>query len=258
MTDTKTGRIEFDRVQKTFTSHDQKATEVFSRLDLLVKPGEFVSLVGTSGCGKTTLLNMVAGFEYPSAGEVSVDGKPVKGPSRERGVVFQQYAVFPWLTVRQNIEFGMTLKASASRTAGERAAIVSRYLEIMGLSQFSDALPKTLSGGMKQRVAIARAYAADPTILLMDEPFAALDAQSRERMQDALLNITTTEHRTVLFVTHSVEEAIYLSDRIVVLTGRPAKVADDITVEFGVERTAALRLTDDFINLRRRVEKLLH
>jgi NitT/TauT family transport system ATP-binding protein len=216
-----------------------------------------VAIVGPSGSGKSTLLNAVAGFIVPDGGTVKVGGQPVTGPGPSRCVVFQEYAVFPWLSVERNIGFGTRLRAWRGDPA-RRSQIVDRYLELMGLSAFRDALPKTLSGGMRQRVAIARAYAVDPAILLMDEPFAALDAQTREHMQEALLDISRQERRTVLFVTHQVEEALYLADRVVVMGARPARIREIVDVPWGAERDHDLKLTDEFIALRRHVEHLLH
>lgn len=254
---TTTTGIRFNHVAKSFWSTSGEL-KVFEDIDFSIDPGQFVTLVGTSGCGKTTLLNMAAGFDTPTAGEVSVGTKMVTGPSRDRGVVFQQYAVFPWMTVRQNIEFPLTIAAATPEQRAEKAEIVDRYIMAMGLERFADHLPKQLSGGMKQRVAIGRTYAANPATLLMDEPFAALDAQSRENMQEILVRISRGEGKTVLLVTHSVEEAIFLSDRIIVLAGRPSAIAGDFTIDFPPERDAGLRLTDEFLRLRREIEGILH
>ena len=225
-------------------------------LDLHVREGEFVSVVGPSGSGKTTLLNLIAGFIEPDTGSVTVDGKVVMKPGPERCMVFQEYAVFPWLSVWDNIEFGLKLHVRR-RPREERAAIVKRYIEMMGLSGFERAIPRMLSGGMRQRVAIARAYAVEPEVLLMDEPFAALDAQTRDNMQEQLVTIRQAERRTVMFVTHSVEEAIFLSDRVVVLTRRPAEIQTIIDVELPYPRTAETKTSEQFIALRRHIEGLL-
>jgi NitT/TauT family transport system ATP-binding protein len=248
--------VRFSEVAK-YHKRDGKRFSVFENLALHIEAGKFVSVVGPSGCGKTTLLNLAAGFARPDKGTVTVDGKVVDGPSRDRGMVFQQYAVFPWLTVAQNIAFGLKVRKAGRRPASEVDQIVGRYIEMVGLAGFDNALPKTLSGGMKQRVAIARAYAANPAILLMDEPFAALDAQTREAMQEMLQSTQVQERRTVIFVTHSVEEAIYLSDHIVVLGGAPTKVREIIDIRMPKPRPPDVRLTDEFIELRRRVEALL-
>ena len=248
--------LTFNLVAKSFPGKNTNVT-VFDGLSLKIEPGEFISLVGSSGCGKTTLLNMVAGFVRPDAGSVSINNRAIRGPARERGVVFQQYAVFPWLTVRENVAFPMTLERAPLRSKAEVTDLVNHYLDIVGLTRFADALPKTLSGGMKQRVAIARAYAADPQVLLMDEPFAALDAQTRERMQDLLLNVTRAESRTVLFVTHSIEEALYLSDRVVVLRGRPSQIVEIINVPLGKERDKSTRLSPQVVELRGKIEAII-
>jgi len=248
--------VRFSGVAK-YHKRDGERFPVFEDLSLHVESGRFVSVVGPSGCGKTTLLNLAAGFARPDKGTVTVDGKVVDGPSRDRGMVFQQYAVFPWLTVAQNIAFGLKVRRAGRRPAAEVDRIVRRYIELVGLAGFDNALPKTLSGGMKQRVAIARAYAANPAILLMDEPFAALDAQTREVMQEMLQSTQVQERRTVIFVTHSVEEAIYLSDHIVVLGGAPTTVREIIDIPMPMPRPPDVRLTDQFIELRRRVEALL-
>ncbi len=242
-------------VSKGFGKGGKRVT-VLDRVSLHIDDGEFVAVVGPSGSGKSTLLNTIAGFIAPDAGRVEVDGELVTGPGPARCVVFQEYAVFPWLTVARNIDFGTRLRGWTGDRA-RRAEIVDRYLDIMGLTAFRDALPKTLSGGMKQRVAIARAYAVDPAILLMDEPFAALDAQTREQMQEVLLEINQRDRRTVLFVTHQVEEALFLADRVVVMAARPARIREVIDVPWGAERSHDLKLTPDFIALRRRVEGLL-
>jgi NitT/TauT family transport system ATP-binding protein len=175
-----------------------------------IDDGEFVAVIGPSGCGKTTMLNIVAGFVKPTSGNVMLDGKPIGGPGPDRGVIFQDYGVFPWLTVRQNIAFGLTLEANRV-AAGERDAICDRYMALMGLTDFADAWPKMLSGGMRQRLALARAYAVRPQFLLMDEPFGALDAQTRTAMQDLLLHVLANEGKTEMLITHSVEEEIYLA-----------------------------------------------
>jgi ABC-type nitrate/sulfonate/bicarbonate transport system ATPase subunit len=208
-------RIQIDAVSKSFGA---AATPVLVGIDLEVAEGEFVCLLGPSGCGKSTLLNIVAGFLLPSAGRVLVDGRPVTGPGADRGVVFQEYVLFPWLTVAGNVEFGLVLKGEP---AGERRRVVSRYLELVGLAAHAEKFPVQLSGGMKQRVAIARALANAPSIILMDEPFGALDAQTREVLQEELSRIQRVEHKTILFVTHSIREAVYLADRVAVMTSAP-------------------------------------
>ena len=219
-------------------------------VDLEVGDGEIVTLVGPSGCGKSTLMNMVAGLLEPSAGTVSVDGRPVRGPGPERGVIFQQYALFPWLTVRENVAFGLEI---AGVPRAERERTVARCLDLVGLGAFADALPKALSGGMKQRCAIARAYAVDPKVLLMDEPFGALDALTRVHMQDQLLQTWSRDRRTILFITHDVDEAVYLAHRVVVMAARPGRIYRIIPVDLPHPRTEALRLSAQFQRLRNEV-----
>jgi NitT/TauT family transport system ATP-binding protein len=229
---------------------------VVDGVDLEVRQGEFVSIIGPSGCGKTTLLNIVGGFVKPTRGQVVLDHEPVKGPGPDRGVIFQEYGVFPWLTVRGNIEFGLGLRANG-RHAGQRAEIVERYLALMGLKDFANHHPKHLSGGMRQRLALARAYAVQPEFLLMDEPFGALDAQTRTAMQDLLLQVLASEGKTVLLVTHSVDEAIYLSSRIVVVTARPARVRTVIDVPFSYPRQESVHEDPRFALLRAHIRTLV-
>ncbi|HLT66244.1 MAG TPA: ABC transporter ATP-binding protein [Microbacterium sp.] len=256
MTTTSTRGVSIRGLSKAFGKGANRVT-VLNDISLDIQDGEFIAVVGPSGSGKSTLLNAIAGFITPDSGTITVDGEAVTRPGPSRCVVFQEYAVFPWLTVARNIDFGTRLAAwkGDPRT---REGIVDHYLELMGLTPFRDALPKTLSGGMRQRVAIARAYAVDPGILLMDEPFAALDAQTREQMQEALLALNKQERRTVFFVTHQVEEALFLADRVVVLGARPTRIQEIVEVPWGSARTHDIKLTDDFIRLRRRVEDLLH
>jgi NitT/TauT family transport system ATP-binding protein len=221
-----------------------------------IRQGEFVSVIGPSGCGKTTMMNIVGGFVQPTQGHVLLDGKPVAGPGPDRGVIFQEYGVFPWLTVRQNIEFGLKLAASKAAPA-EREEITRRYMSLMGLSDFANHFPKHLSGGMRQRLAIARAYAVKPEFLLMDEPFGALDAQTRSAMQDLLLEVLQREGKTVMLITHSVEEAIYLSSRIIVVTARPARIRTVIDVPFGYPRAENVHEDPRFGELRAHIRELV-
>ena len=213
-------KIQIQGVGKSFGAPGH-ATPALGEIDLDVAEREFVCLLGPSGCGKSTLLNIVAGFLAPTTGTVLVDGRPVNGPAPERGVVFQEYALFPWLTVTGNVEFGSLLQ---SRPAAERRRAVEHYLNLVGLRAHADKFPVQLSGGMKQRVAIARALANNPSVILMDEPFGALDAQTREVLQDELSRIQRVEHKTIVFVTHSIREAVYLADRVVVMTSVPGRI----------------------------------
>jgi NitT/TauT family transport system ATP-binding protein len=237
--------ITIDRVHKSYGTFVALAEVTMQLAD-----NEFVTVVGPSGCGKTTLMNIVAGLETPTSGRALVDGTAVTGPGPERGVIFQQYALFPWLTVRKNVEFGLKTKGVAR---DERRRIAEHFIDLVGLSDFADALPRTLSGGMKQRVAIARAYAADPSILLMDEPFGAVDALTRVRLQEQLLTTWSREKRTVVFITHDVDEAVFLANRVIVMAARPGRVHEVVDVDLPYPRTEALRLSPDFTALRNRV-----
>jgi NitT/TauT family transport system ATP-binding protein len=242
-------KITFRDVVKTFPL---KGT-TFTALDgvsLDIADEEFVTVVGPSGCGKSTLLNLAAGLEEPTGGDVLVDGAPVRGPGPDRGVIFQQYALFPWLTVRKNVEFGLEL---ARLPAAERRERAARAIDLVGLTDFADALPKTLSGGMKQRCAIARAYAVDPRVLLMDEPFGALDALTRVQLQDQLLDTWSQDRRTVLFVTHDVDEAVYLARRVVVMAARPGRIQSIVDVNLPYPRTEEIRLSPEFGRIRNEV-----
>ena len=250
-----TARIVFEDVSVEFPSK-AGPMRVVDGVSYAIGEGEFVSVIGPSGCGKTTMMNMAAGFVRPTSGRVLLDGKPVTGPGPDRGVIFQEYGIFPWLTVRQNIAFGLTLGANRAH-AGESRAIVERYMRLMGLADFADAWPKTLSGGMRQRLALARAYAVKPEFLLMDEPFGALDAQTRSAMQDLLLDVLRQEGKTVMLITHSVEEAVYLSSRIVVMTARPTRIREVIEVPFGYPREESLHESREFGELRSHIRDLV-
>ena len=242
-------KISFQQLSCAFELNGNEF-KALDQVSLDIADGEFVTVVGPSGCGKSTLMNSAAGLLEPTAGRVLVDDKPVHGPGPERGVIFQQYALFPWLTVRQNIAFGLDI---AKVPSPERERIVDRCIELVGLTRFADALPKTLSGGMKQRCAIARAYAVDPAILLMDEPFGALDALTRVTMQDQLLATWAKDTRTVLFITHDVEEAVYLANRVIVMAARPGRVHRVIPVDLPYPRTEAMRLSPEFMRIRNQV-----
>ena len=222
-----TARIQIRGVTKSFLVEGRQVPALVA-VDLDVAEREMVCVLGPSGCGKSTLLNIVAGFIPPTAGEVLVAGRPVVGPGADRGVVFQEYVLFPWLTVAGNVEFGLALQG---RPAAERRQIAGHYLELVGLAAHAAKFPLQLSGGMKQRVAIARALANNPAIVLMDEPFGALDAQTRELLQDELARIQRAEPKTIVFVTHSIREAVYLADRIVVMTSAPGRIKQVFTVK---------------------------
>jgi nitrate ABC transporter ATP-binding subunit len=233
--------------------------EALARVDLTIAAGEFVCLIGASGCGKSTLLRIIAGFEEPTTGEVKVHGKRITGPGSDRGMVFQDYALFPWMTVRQNIGFGPRQRGLSR---GEIKSIADEFATLVGLERFADRYPNQLSGGMKQRVAIARVLANDANILLMDEPFGALDALTREQLQQELLQIWNRTHVTVIFVTHSVEEAVLLADRVLVMSAGPGRIENDTTIDLprprevsspefnAVRRDVARRLTSHLASIR--------
>ncbi|MBM3409365.1 MAG: ABC transporter ATP-binding protein [Betaproteobacteria bacterium] len=248
-------RIIFDDVSVDFET-ERGPLRVVDGVSLSIHDQEFICIVGPSGCGKTTLMNIVAGFLRPSSGRVTLDGRPIAGPGRDRGVIFQEYGVFPWLSVRDNILFGLRLKGRRV-AASEQQRVCQKYLDLMGLADFAQAFPKTLSGGMRQRLAIARAYAAQPDFLLMDEPFGALDAQTRSKMQDLLLEVLKRERKTVIMITHSVDEAMYLASRIVVVTARPARIRSIITTPPAYPRREALHETPEFGALKAHVRDLV-
>ena len=225
-------------------------TRALEPIALDVRANDFITVLGPSGCGKSTLLRIVAGLDRPSAGRVLLDGRAVTGPGADRGMVFQSYTLFPWLTVAENIAFGLEEK---SVPRGERARIVAAYVERVGLMGFENHHPKQLSGGMQQRTAIARALANDPEILLLDEPFGALDNQTRGLMQELLLGIWEREQKTVLFVTHDIEEAIFLASRVVVMSARPGRIKVDIPVELPHPRHYTVKTSPEFSALKARL-----
>ncbi|CAM03702.1 NitT/TauT family transport system ATP-binding protein [Saccharopolyspora erythraea NRRL 2338] len=242
-------KIAVTGVTKTFTLGRDRFVAL-DDVSLDIADNEFVTVVGPSGCGKSTLLNILAGLEEPTSGSALVDGVPVAGPGPERGVIFQQYALFPWLSVRKNVEFGLKIAGVPKKERRERA---DYFIDVVGLTDFADVLPKALSGGMRQRCAIARAYAVDPEILLMDEPFGALDALTRVKLQEQLLRAWGRERRTVLFITHDVDEAVFLANRVVVMASRPGRVFDVVEVDLPHLRTEEVRLSPEFTVLRNRV-----
>ena len=249
-------KLVVDRLWKIYAG-DKRSDEVVAieDLSLVVNDNEFVSLVGPSGCGKSTLLMMAAGLEPISAGDIRCDGRPVTGPGRDRGMVFQSYTLFPWLNVADNIRFALK-KSSLPRA--QQDALVAEHIRLVGLEGFEAAHPNQLSGGMRQRVAIARALVYKPQMLLMDEPFGALDAQTRLQMQDLLLQVWQTHRTTVLFVTHDVEEAILLSDRIYVMTARPGRIKREVQVDLPRPRNLLETESDPrFAALRREVLGLI-
>ena len=215
--------IEITRVSKQFHDGEGGVVEALRSTSLDIKQGDFVAVVGPSGCGKSTLLNMLGGFDTPSSGSILVDNEPIQGPDIERGMVFQDYALFPWLSVLDNVMFGLRKTHSKE----DARATAMKWLDLVGLKDFAKKHPKHLSGGMKQRVAIARTFATDPKVILMDEPFGALDALTRRFLQQELLKIWSEHRKTVVFITHSVQEAVYLANRVVVMTARPGRVKLD-------------------------------
>jgi NitT/TauT family transport system ATP-binding protein len=233
-----------------FSPRRGSAVTALDDISLEVADREFSVIVGPSGCGKSTLLRLVAGLNAPSSGVLELDEKPITGPSRDRGMVFQSYTLFPWLTVRKNVEFGPKIARIAARKRAEAAA---RYIELVGLKGFEHAYPAQLSGGMRQRVALARALANDPKVLLMDEPFGALDSQTRSLMQELLLAIWERDHKTVLFITHDIDEALFLGDRVYVMTARPGRIKEEIPVPIPRPRSVEVLTSPAFTELKRGV-----
>ena len=247
------GKIEVDNLRVVFGNGDDEVTAIRD-LSFTVNAGEFVCLLGTSGCGKTTILNVLAGFIPPTEGEARLDGQQLGAPGPDRGMVFQRHALFPWKTVRQNVEFGLKARGIPTSDRLERAR---EYIGLVGLTGFEDSYPAELSGGMEQRVGLARTLAIDPLVLLMDEPFGSLDAQTRLTMQELLLGIWDRSHKTVVFVTHDVDEAILLADRILVLTARPARVKEEIRVSLPRPRTYQLVTSRQFVDIKQRALQLI-
>lgn len=241
--------IEIRGVTKSYEKRDGSFLAL-SEVNLDIDRNEFISLVGPSGCGKTTLLNIIAGLHPATTGTVKVRGESVAGPGRGKGVVFQQYALYPWLTVEKNVEFGLKMKGVRKE---ERREIARKYMGIVGLESFAKSYPKELSGGMKQRVALARAYATDPEILLMDEPFGALDAQTRAQLQENLLNTWQQEKKTCFFITHDVEEAVLLSTKIIIMSARPGRIREIINVNMPYPRNQETKLTQAFNDLKNEI-----
>jgi len=253
-----TSKIEFVGVSRTYGVKTPSGVERFVALDdvsFSVQKGEFLVLVGPSGCGKSTLIDLLGGLSQPSSGKILLDGKVITGPGLDRGIVFQQYALFPWRTAQQNVEFGLEAKGLPAQ---QRRDVARAHLELVGLSGFEDRLPHELSGGMKQRVAIARSLAYDPEVLLMDEPFAALDAQTREGLQDELLRIWEKSRTTILFITHGIDEAVYLGQRVAVMTSRPGRIKRivDIPSDFR-QREEDVRSAAEFREIRHEIWSLL-
>ena len=255
-------KIRVERVTKSFLIRDEEKNGVkkeftaIDDMDFAVNEGEFITLVGPSGCGKSTLLDLLGGLSKPTKGRILLDGREITGPGLDRGTVFQQYALFPWKTARGNIEFGLEAKGVPKREWKEQAEY---YLDLVGLKQFAERYPHELSGGMKQRVAIARSLAFNPDVLLMDEPFAALDAQTRETLQSELLRIWEKTGKTIIFITHGIDEAVYLGQRVVVLSANPGRVKKIVNIPLTHRLADAdIRSNSEFVKARREVWSLLH
>lgn len=247
-------KVKIDNVVRKFSTRNGEMVAL-NGVNLDIMENEFVSVVGPSGCGKSTLLNIIAGLLDPSSGKVYCDGHEVHGTGIERGVVFQQYALFPWLTVKKNVEFGLNIKGISKQEASETAM---KYIKMVGLEEFANHYPKELSGGMKQRVAIARAYAVNPSILLMDEPFGALDAQTRTQLQEELLKTWEKEQKTCFFITHDVDEAIILSQRVVIMSARPGRIKEIVDVNIPYPRNQETKLTKEFMDIKNYIWKQVY
>lgn len=243
-----------EKINKVYKDKDGNLVYALRNVDLMVNDGEFAVIVGPSGCGKSTFVNIVGGLLEQTSGKLTVDGHEVRGPGADRGMVFQGYSLFPWLTVKENVGFGLKVQ---KKPADEIEKIVSEYINLVGLKEFADTLPKALSGGMKQRVAIARTLANDPAILLMDEPFGALDAQTRLVMQEFLARIVSATHKTVLFITHDIDEAILLGDNIYVMTKRPGFIQRCIHIEYDGERNHKMLLEPKFVDVKAEIFEML-
>lgn len=247
------GNVEIRNLDVRFGS-GANVVDAVNEVSIDVKPGEFVSILGPSGCGKSTLLNVVAGFVKRTGGSVLVDGVDVRGPGAERGMVFQQYSLFPWMTVRKNVEFGLKMQG---RQRSERETAARTLLGLAGLLAFENHYPDQLSGGMKQRVGIVRALATSPQVLLMDEPFGALDAQTRVVMQQILTNMWQRFRLSVLFITHDIDESIFLSDKVYVMTARPGRIKAEIEVPLPRPRVAEMTTSKEFLLLKRQLHELI-
>jgi len=243
-------KLSIQGVSRTFTSPKGVQTHALTPVNFDVQENDFVTILGPSGCGKSTLLRIVAGLDQPSTGVVMLDGQPVDGPGADRGMVFQSYTLFPWLTIEENIRFGLRERGMAEREQMERA---DYFIAKVGLRGFEEHFPKQLSGGMQQRTAIARALANDPKILLMDEPFGALDNQTRVLMQELLLGIWESAQKTVLFVTHDIDEAIFMANRVAVFSARPGRIKTELAVDFPHPRHYTIKTSPEFMALKARL-----
>lgn len=244
--ETRNVKVKIDNVVKEFETRNGKVVAL-NGVNLDIHENEFITVVGPSGCGKSTLLNIIAGLSKATSGKVYCDEKEVTGTGTDRGVVFQQYALFPWLTVKQNVLFGLELQGK-SKTEAE--AIANKYIKMVDLQDFVNHYPKELSGGMKQRVAIARAYAVSPSILLMDEPFGALDAQTRTQLQEELIHTWESERKTCFFITHDVDEAIILGTRVVIMSARPGRIKEIVNIDLPHPRNQATKMSKEFLDIK--------
>ena len=242
-------KLKIDNVKKIYQTRKGEMTAL-NGVNLDIKENEFICVVGPSGCGKSTLLNIIAGLDTPTSGAVYIDGKKIEGTGTERGVVFQQYALFPWLTVLKNVMFGLKLQGKSDAEAKE---IAKKYIKMVHLEDFVNHYPKELSGGMKQRVAIARAYAVKPEVLLMDEPFGALDAQTRTQLQTELLKTWESERKTCFFITHDVDEAIILAQRVIVMSARPGRIKDIVDIDIPYPRDQETKMSPRFMELKNHI-----
>lgn len=242
-------KLHIDNVRKVFNTRNGEMVAL-NGVTLDIHENEFICVVGPSGCGKSTLLNIIAGLSEPTSGAVYCDGKKVTGTGTERGVVFQQYALFPWLTVKKNVRFALEMRGVKGAEADELAM---QYLEKVDLAKFADHYPKELSGGMKQRVAIARAYAAEPEVLLMDEPFGALDAQTRTQLQTELLETWEKDRKTCFFITHDVDEAIILAQKVIIMSARPGRIKEIVDITIPYPRTQETKMSPEFLELKNHI-----
>ena len=248
-------KLRIDNVALRFKSRSGTPVTALENISLVVEDKEFSVIVGPSGCGKTSLLRLVAGLIEPTEGAISLDNTNISGPGKNRGMVFQSYTLFPWLTVQDNVEFGLRI---AGIRAAQRRETSRRYIAQVGLTGFERLYPKQLSGGMMQRVALARALANDPAILLMDEPFGALDSQTRSLMQELLLEIWQSSHKTVLFITHDIDESILLGDRVYMMTARPGRIKEMLEIDLPRPRTVEMLTSDAFMAIKRRIMHSIH
>lgn len=247
-------KIILEHIDKVYVS-GKSSTKAIDDVSIDIQDNDFVCVVGPSGCGKSTLLRMLAGLDFPTSGKIIVNDEEVNGPGPDRGMVFQTYTLFPWMSVIDNIKFGLRIKKMAK---DEQEEIAQRYLKVIGLEKFADSFPKELSGGMKQRVAIARALANQPEVLLMDEPFGALDPHTKEAMQCLMREIWVDEYPTIVFITHDIDEAVFLANKIYVMSARPGKIMKEVDVYLPHKRELEIKETKEFLDLRKFINQLIY